>query len=161
MGDLMILAFQTDLTRVCTLIPSMNHGLSYPELGFSDAHHELSHHGNDPEKGEKISRIDHFNIEQYAYLVTRMKGLREGGGTLLDNCMFMWGSGVGDGDSHTHQRLPTIIAGKGGGTISTGRYVKKCDGNRGDLLMAVLARAGVTPDKPIGIGTKLMPDLSA
>jgi hypothetical protein len=160
MGDLLVLAFQTDITRVGTLIASMNHGINYPELGFSESHHENSHHGNDPVKLEKVAKIDRFNIEQYAYLVGRMKGLREGAGTLLDNTIFMWGSGLGDGNSHTNQNLPCIIAGKGGGSIRTGRYVAKCSGNQGDLLTAILARAGVPLPTPIGIGTKLLPDLA-
>jgi hypothetical protein len=88
-----------------------------------------------------------------------MKSLREGPGTLLDNTIFMWGSGLGDGDSHTHQRLPTLIAGKGGGTVKPGRYVKG-HGNQGDLLTAILARAGVKLAKPVGIGTKLLQELS-
>ncbi len=160
LGDLMVLAFQADMTRVGTLIGSMNHGNSYPELPFKEGHHELSHHDNKKDKQEKVSQIDRFNIEQYAYLIKRMKSLREGNGTLLDNTMFMWGSGLGDGNNHTYKRLPTIIAGRGGGTVKTGRYVPKCNGNQGDLLSAMLARAGVSLDKPVGFGTKLLPDLS-
>jgi hypothetical protein len=161
MGDLMILAFQTDITRVGTLIASMNHGVAYPELDFSDHHHECSHHDNtDQVKLAKVAKIDRFNLEQYAYLVGRMKGLREGAGTLLDNTIFMWGSGLGNGHDHTHRSLPCIIAGRGGGTIRTGRHVPKCNGNQGDLLTALLARAGVQVAKPVGIGTKLLPDLS-
>jgi hypothetical protein len=161
MGDLMILAFQTDLTRVTTIIASMNHGITYPELDFSESHHENSHHENtDQVKLAKIAKIDRFNIEQYAYIVARMKSLKEGAGTLLDNTIFMWGSGLGNGHDHTHRSLPCILAGRGGGTIRTGRHVPKCNGNQGDLLTAILARAGVQVPKPVGIGTKLLPDLS-
>jgi hypothetical protein len=160
LGDLMILAFQADITRVATLIASMNHGINYPELPFSESHHDLSHHEQKEDKLVKISQIDRFNIEQYAYLIGRMRSLKEGNGTLLDNTMFMWGSGLGDGHNHTWKRLPTIIAGKGGGTIKTGRYVQKCNGNQGDLLTAMLTRAGVPMTQPIGFGTKMLPDLS-
>ncbi len=160
LGDLLILAFQADITRVGTLIASMNHGINYPELPFSESHHDLSHHEGKAEKLDKIALIDRFNIEQYAYLIGRMRSLKEGPGTLLDNTIFMWGSGLGDGHNHAWTRLPTIIAGRGGGTIRTGRYVAKCDGNQGDLLSAILARAGVPATRPIGFGTKLMPDLS-
>jgi hypothetical protein len=159
LGDLLVLAFQTDITRVGTLITSMNHGIRYPELGMAEAHHDLSHHGGDPAKLAAVARIDRFNIEQFAYVVGRMKSLHEGPGTLLDNTIFMWGSGLGDGDSHTHQRLPLIIAGKGGGTVKGGRYVK-AHGNQGDLLTSILARAGVKLARPIGIGTKMIPELS-
>ncbi|HZE99479.1 MAG TPA: DUF1552 domain-containing protein [Planctomycetota bacterium] len=159
LGDLLVLAFQTDVTRVGTLITSMNQGIRYPELGQSEAHHELSHHGGDAAKLAAVAKIDRFNLEQFAYVAGRMKGLKEGPGSLLDNTILMWGSGLGDGDSHTHQRLPTILAGKGGGTVRVGRYAK-AHGNQGDLLTAILARAGVKLPKPIGIGTKLLQELA-
>lgn len=159
LGDLLVLAFQTDVTRVGTLITSMNHGVRYPELNIAESHHDCSHHGSDARKLELVAKIDRFNLEQYAYLVGRLKSLREGPGTLLDNTIFMWGSGLGDGDSHTHQRLPTILAGKGGGTVKTGRYVK-VHGTQGDLLSAIVARAGVKLQKLIGNGTKLLAELS-
>jgi hypothetical protein len=160
MGDLMILAFQADLTRVCTLISSHPQGINYPELGFSDGHHDVSHHDADQVKLTKVAQIDKFNLEQFAYIITKMKGLREGPGTLLDNSIMLWGSGQEDGSNHSNRRLPTIIAGKGGGTIRTGRHVPKASGNQGDLLTAILARVGVPLERPIGIGTKLLPDLS-
>ena len=159
LGDLIALAFQTDVTRVATLITSMNHGVRYPELGLPETHHDLSHHGGDPKKLEAVAKIDRFNIEQFAAIVGRMKTLKEGPGSLLDNCIFMWGSGLGDGDTHTHVRLPTILAGKGGGTVKVGRYAK-VHANQGDLLTAILARAGVKLPKPIGIGTKMLQELS-
>lgn len=157
MCDLMILAWQTDLTRVCTLIGDHVHAISFPEVGVNDSHHEISHNDN-PDKPPKIMKVDRFAIEQYAYLITKMKSLKEGPGTLLDNCIVMWGSGMDQG-WHSFKRLPTIIAGRGGGTIRTGRYAK-ANGNIGDLLMAILARAGVNVDKPIGCGTKLLAELA-
>jgi len=165
MGDLMILAFQTDLTRVCSMIPSFKPDGRYEEIGIHQQHHELTHLENGPEKTEKLCKIDRFNLELFGYIITRMKGLKEGGGTLLDNCIMMWGSGM-DGPTvnetfgHGKSRLPTIIAGHGGGTIRTGRYVPKSDGNIGDLLTAILARAGVKLDKPFGCGTRMLPTLS-
>ncbi|HPE37613.1 MAG TPA: AAA family ATPase, partial [Spirochaetales bacterium] len=98
MCDLNVLAFQTDATRVCTYIGSTPNGVSYPELGFNNQHHSQTHHNNDPEKMEKVAKITAFNIEQFAYMVKKMHGLREGEGTLLDNCIMMWGSGLEDGD---------------------------------------------------------------
>jgi Protein of unknown function (DUF1552) len=160
MGDLLILAFQTDTTRVGTLVTAHDHGVHYWEVGASTHHHPLSHHENKKDTLEEIAKIDRFNIEQYAYIVQRMKGLKEGPGSLLDNVIFTWNNGLGDGQTHSHERLPTIIAGKGGGTIRTGRYVPKANGNSGDLLMGVMARAGVPVPKTFGIGTKLLPDLS-
>ncbi|MBA3937670.1 MAG: DUF1552 domain-containing protein [Planctomycetes bacterium] len=159
MGDLMILAFQTDLTRVCTLIGAHVHSDTYPEIGITDSHHELSHLDNNPEKIAKVTRIDHLAVEQFAYIVGRMHTLKEGAGTLLDNCIMMWGSGMDHG-GHEFRRLPTILAGRGGGTIRTGRHVKLKSGTIGDLHTATLARAGVTLPKPFGCGTRLLPELS-
>ena len=161
MGDLMVLAFQADLTRVCTLLPSgQDQGINFPELGFTDAHHAMSHHDRDQEKIDKVAKIDRFHLEQFAYILGRMRSLREGPGTLLDNSIIMWGSGLQDGATHGNKRIPTILAGRGGGTVRTGRMIPKVNGTTGDLLTAILARAGVTVEKPIGNGTKLMPDLS-
>src|SRR6187399_117344 len=133
MCDLNVLAFQTDTTRVSTYIGSTPNGVSYPELGFSDQHHSLTHH-NGGEKVGKVAAITAFNISQFAYMVKKMAGLREAGGTLLDNCILMWGSGLEDGNKHTRENLPFIIAGGGGGSIKTGRFLTGIEGNQGDLL---------------------------
>jgi hypothetical protein len=97
MCDLNVLAFQTDTTRVSTYIGSTPNGVSYPELGFSDTHHSQTHHNNEATKVGKVAAITAFNIAQFAYMVKKMHGLREGDGTLLDNCIMMWGSGLEDG----------------------------------------------------------------
>ena len=154
MCDLNVLAFQTDTTRVSTYIGSTPNGVSYPELGFSDAHHSQTHHNHMAEKVKKVAAITAFNIEQYAYMVKRMASLSEGDGTLLDNSIMMWGSGLEDGNKHRRENLPFIIAGKGGGTINTGRFLTNIRGNQGDLLTTLLACAGVQHDRPVGIGTK-------
>jgi hypothetical protein len=161
MCDLNILAFQTDTTRVSTYIGSTPNGASYPELGFNDQHHSNTHHNNDPEKVRKIARITEFNIAQFAYMVKKMAGLREGDGTLLDNCILMWGSGLEDGNQHTRENLPFVIAGKGGGSINTGRYFADTKGNQGDLLTTLLACAGIPIDRPVGIATKQIEELKA
>ena len=154
MCDLNVLAFQTDTTRVSTYIGSTPNGASYPELGFNDQHHSQTHHNNQPEKVRKVAAITAFNIAQFAYMVKKMHSLREGDGTLLDNCIMMWGSGLEDGNKHTRQNLPFILAGKGGGSLKTGRFLAKTRGNQGDLLSTLLACAGVPIDRPIGIATK-------
>jgi hypothetical protein len=160
MADLIALAFQSDTTRITTLMlgPYIGAIAGYPEIGVPEAHHELSHHGNDPAKLAKLTLINTYHVAQLAYLMQRLKGLKEGGGTLLDNCMILYGSGMADGDKHNHHSLPTILAGGGGGTIRSGRYIKSCNGNFCDLLMAMLARAGC-PVESLGDGTKLLPDL--
>lgn len=161
MCDLNILAFQTDTTRVSTYIGSTPNGASYPELGFNDQHHSNTHHNNDPEKVRKVALITEFNIAQFAYMVKKMAGLREAGGTLLDNCIMMWGSGLEDGNKHTRENLPFVIAGSGGGSIRTGRFFADTKGNQGDLLTTLLACAGIPVDRPVGIATKQIEELKA
>ncbi len=161
MCDLNVLAFQTDTTRVSTYIGSTPNGVSYPELGFRDEHHSQTHHNNEAEKVRKIEAITEFNISQFAYMVKKMASLREGDGTLLDNCIMMWGSGLEDGNKHTRENLPFIIAGKGGGSINTGRFLPNIKGNQGDLLTTLLACAGVPLDRPIGIATKQIAEMTA
>src|SRR5665213_1311920 len=112
MCDLNVLAFQTDLTRVSTYIGSTPNGVSYPELGFSDEHHSQTHHNNDPVKVDKITKINTFNVSQFAHMVKKMHSLREGDGTLLDNCIMMWGSGLEDGNTHERKNLPITITAK-------------------------------------------------
>jgi hypothetical protein len=159
MCDLTVLAFQTDATRVSTYIGSTPNGVSYPEVGFTDVHHSQTHHNNREEMVRKVAAITKFNIDQFAYMVRKMASLREGDGTLLDNCIMMWGSGLEDGNKHQRENLPFIIAGKGGGSIKTGRFLPDTNGNQGDLLTTLLSCAGVPLDRPIGIATKQITEM--
>jgi hypothetical protein len=159
MCDLAVLAFQTDTTRVCTYIGSTPNGVSYPELGFNSPHHSQTHHNNQPEMVSKVAAITAFNIEQFAYMVKKLHALREGEGTLLDNCIMMWGSGLEDGNKHTRENLPFILAGKGGGSINRGRFLSETRGNQGDLLSTLLTCAGIPLDRPIGIATKILKEM--
>jgi len=154
MCDLTVLAFQTDTTRVSTYVGSRPNGASYPELGFTDQHHSQTHYGQDQEKIRKVAEINKFNVDQYAYMVKKMHTLKEGEGTLLDNCIMMWGSGLEDGNKHRRDNLPFILAGKGGGALKTGRFLTDVKGNQGDLLTTLLSCVGVPLDRPIGIATK-------
>ncbi|OWK47225.1 DUF1552 domain-containing protein [Fimbriiglobus ruber] len=126
MCDMMVLAFQTDLTRVVTL-PFANDGSNrpYPFIGVPEGHHDLSHHGRDSKKLEKIKKINTFYATQLAYLLGKMKAVKEANGsTLLDNVMLVYGSGIGDGDRHNHDDLPILFMGKGGGSVEAGRHLK-------------------------------------
>jgi hypothetical protein len=161
MCDLNVLAFQTDTTRVSTYIGSTPNGVSYPELGFTNTHHSQTHHAHEAEKVRKVAAITAFNIEQFAYMIKRMHSIREGEGTLLDNCIMMWGSGLEDGNKHTRENLPFIVAGRGGGSINTGRFLPNVRGNQGDLLTTLLECAGVPLDRPIGIATKSIKEIKA
>ena len=161
MCDLNVLAFQTDTTRVSTYIGSTPNGVTYPELGFDDEHHSQTHHNNEADKLGKVAAITAFNIAQFAHMVKKMHGLREGEGTLLDNCIMMWGSGLEDGNKHARENLPFILAGKGGGSLKTGRFLAGTQGNQGDLLTTLLGCAGIPLDRPIGIATKQITEMKA
>src|SRR5688572_18422286 len=160
MCDLNVLAFQTDTTRVSTYIGSTPNGVSYPELGFTNTHHSQTHHNEEADKVRKVAAITAFNIEQFAYMIKRMHSIREGNGTLLDNCIMMWGSGLEDGNKHERKNLPFIIAGKGGGSINTGRFLPDAKGNQGDLLTTLLVCAGIPVDRPVGIATKQLKEMT-
>lgn len=125
MYDLMVIAFQTDVTRISTMVVA-NEGSNkpYPFIGVSEGHHDLSHHGNDAKKKEKIRDINTFHTTQLAYFLKKLKSIPEGGGTLLDNCQIAYGSGNSDGNAHNHDNLPILLAGRAGGTIQTGRHIK-------------------------------------
>ncbi|HVK09375.1 MAG TPA: DUF1552 domain-containing protein [Gemmataceae bacterium] len=125
LSDLMVLAFQADVTRVCTFVFA-NEGSNkpYPFAGVSEGHHDLSHHGNDAKKKAKIRDINTFHVKQLAYLLNKLKATKEGNGTLLDHCMIAYGSGNSDGNAHNHEDLPILLAGGGCGTIRQGRHVR-------------------------------------
>ncbi|HWA08398.1 MAG TPA: DUF1552 domain-containing protein [Opitutaceae bacterium] len=125
MFDIMTLAFQTDSTRISTFI--MAHDGSnrpYPFIGIKDGHHDLSHHRNDEEKKAKLAQINRFHVTQLAYFLDRLKSVKEGDGTLLDNCLITYGSGISDGNQHLHENLPILVAGSGGGATRPGRHVR-------------------------------------
>jgi hypothetical protein len=125
MADLLVLAFQTDQTRIATFVFA-NEGSNrkYSFLGIPEGHHDLSHHQNDKKKLEKLGKINRFHIEQVGYLLGKLKAVKEGTGTLLDQCMIVYGSGNSDGNRHNHDDLPILVAGKGGGSIKPGRHVQ-------------------------------------
>jgi hypothetical protein len=125
MGDLLTLAFQGDMTRVATFVfANEGSNRSYRIIDVSEGHHDLSHHQNNADKLQKIAQINRFHIEQFAYLLGRLRAIPEGTGTLLDNCMIVYGSGNGDGNRHNHDDLPILVAGKAGGTLTTGRHLR-------------------------------------
>lgn len=147
MCDLMVLAFQTDLTRVVTL-PFANDGSNYPykQIEVPEGHHDLSHHGSDAKKLEKLKKINTFHTEQLAYLLGKLKGVKEANGaTLLDSAMIVYGSGIGDGNRHNHDDLPLLLAGTGGGSIEAGRHLvfpKRSDTPLMNLYLALFERMG-------------------
>lgn len=125
MGDLMVLAFQTDTTRVSTfMFANEGSNRSYKMIGVSDGHHEMSHHQRTPEKLEALKKINNFHVTQLAYILNKMDSIKEGDKTLLDNSMVVYGAGICDGDRHNHDDLPVLLAGLGGGKIKSGQHLK-------------------------------------
>jgi hypothetical protein len=125
MFDLLAVAFQTDSTRVATfLLAHDGSNRTFPEIEVNDGHHYLSHHGRDQEKMAKIARIDKFYVEQLAYFLGKIGTIKDAdGSSLLDNAMIVWGGGLADGHRHQHDNLPIVLAGHGGGELTTGRHV--------------------------------------
>lgn len=158
MCDLMVLAFQTDSTRVATL-PFANDGSNrpYKMIDVAEGHHDLSHHGKDATKQAKLKKINTFHIEQLAYLCGKLKGVKEADGSnLLDNVMLVYGSGIGDGDRHNHDDLPILTLGTGAGSLEAGRYIKyKFDTPLMNLYMAIFERMGC-PTKSFGDSTGVL-----
>ncbi len=161
MYDMLALAFQTDVTRIATfLVANEGSGRNFSFIGANGAHHELSHHGTSTEKIEAIKKIDKFYMDQFAGFIKRLKETKEGNGSLLDNCMVVLGSGIGDGNRHNHDNLPVVLAGKGAGTITQGRHIKYGKSTPiCNLYVSMLQRMGVKTDK-FGDSTQPLPQLS-
>lgn len=142
MTDMMVLAFQADLTRVATcMFGRAGSNRSYRQIDVPDGHHDLSHHGSNPEKLEKIRKINRYHMEQFAYFLERLKSIPEGDGTLLDQCMIVYGSGLSDGNRHNNENLPVLLAGSGGGAVQTGRHIRYPEETpMCNLFMALLDR---------------------
>jgi hypothetical protein len=161
MCDLMVLAFETDSTRASTfMVTKEATDRNYPWLGFTDGHHEISHHGHDDEKNRKLRRIDRYHISILAYMIERMMTVEEAdGSTLLDNSMVLYGSGISDGDRHDHINLPVIVLGKGGGAFRSGQHLKcRRETPMSNLLLAMLQQANV-PVSRFGDSTETLPGL--
>ena len=125
MLDLMVLAFQTDTTRIATfMFANAVSGKNFSFLeGVSGGHHQISHHENNPAKMEEYRRIGTWHVAQYAYMLEKLKAIKEGEGTLPDHSMIVFGAGIRDGNAHSPVNLPIVLAGKAGGTLATGRHL--------------------------------------
>lgn len=125
MADMMVLAFQTDSTRVISMLMA-NDGdnRSHKQIGIAEGHHTLSHHKSNPDTLAKIAKIDHWYIEQLAYFLQKMEQTKDGDGkSMLHNSMIVYGSGICDGNRHNHNNLPVILAGSGGGTLKGNQLI--------------------------------------
>jgi len=126
MFDMLLLAFQTDSTRVATLMLAREgSNRSFNEIGIAEGHHNLTHHKNDPEIIAKVQQIDHWYMQRFATFLEKMEATQDvDGQSLLAHSMILYGSGNADGNHHTHENLPILLAGAGGGAMKTGRYVQ-------------------------------------
>lgn len=161
MSDLIAIAFQADLTRVVTLMYSREGGnRTYRSIGVPDAHHGLSHHLNDPEKMARLAVIDRHHVAMLAYLLGKLRDARDGDGSLLDHAMVVYGSSLSDSNAHTHDDLPTLLAG-GGGALRGGRHLRYPDGTpMTNLFLTMLDRLGVHRER-VGDSTGRIAHLSA
>ncbi len=162
MCDMMVLAFQTDRTRIATfMLADAGSNRSYRHINVPDGHHDLSHHGGNAAKHAKIREINRFHVAQLSYFLQRLKATPDGDGSLLDNSMIVYGSGLSDGDRHNNENLPILLAGRGGGTIDQGRHIRVADETpMCNLFLSMLDRFG-TPVDFVGDSTGRLQGLRA
>lgn len=155
MYDMMLLAFQTDSTRVATFV--LGHdgdNRSFSEIGIAEGHHDLSHHQNNPDRIEKVATIDRWYSEQFAKFLARMEATPDvDGHSLLHNSRLIYGSGNADGNRHTHENLPVILAGAGGGELQPGRFVRHGGQPMSNLFLSLADQAGVRGVERFGDST--------
>lgn len=124
MTDMMLLAFRADMTRVITfMVTHEGTSRAYREIGIPDGHHPCTHHQGKPDLIEKVSQINEYHTKQLAGFLEKMKATPDGDGTMMDNSMLIYGAGLSDGNRHLHEDLPTLLIGRGGGSIKPGRRV--------------------------------------
>ena len=161
MFDLQVLAFRTDQTRIITMmIGREGSDRRYKELGIKESHHEMSHHRGDEENIENLRRINVHHVEQFSYFLEQLKAVEEQGQSLLDSSMVLCGSGLSDGNRHSHDDLPLIMAGNANGTIKTGRHVQYKEYTpMNNLFLSMLDRMGAPTDE-LGDSTGQLEELS-
>ena len=148
MFDLQVVAFQTDQTRIATfMLAREGSNRTYREIGVPGGHHGLTHHRNDEEKIRKISKINRYHMELFSYFLKRLDSIQEGDGTLLDHSMVLYGSGLADGNKHTHHDLPVLVAGRAAGGLHPGRHLRyDTETPMANLYLTLLDRMGVHPE---------------
>ena len=148
MFDLQVLAMQGDVTRVITFqLARETSNRTYPEIGVSDPHHPLSHHGNDPEKIARMAKINAFHVSLFAEFLGKLKATREGNGTLLDHSLYLYGSGIGNPNIHDHSNLPILVAGGSAIGMKGGRHLQYAKPTPlANLHLTLLNKVGVHLD---------------
>ena len=145
MFDLQVLAYQTDMTRVISfMMGAEKSNRTFSEIGISDPHHPLSHHRLDPEKIEKVFRINLYHTQLFAYFLEKMRSVPDGDGSLLDNTIILYGSAFGDGNQHLNQNLPVLLLGGGVGQIAQDRHIRFPEGTpMTNLYLTMLDKLGI------------------
>jgi hypothetical protein len=148
MFDLQVLALQGDVTRVITFqLARETSTRTYPEIGVPDPHHPLTHHGNNPDKVARMAKINAFHVSLFAYFLEKLKSTPEGDGSLLDHSLYLYGSGMGDPNVHSHRDLPILVAGGGAGRLKGGRHIKYAEPTpMANLHLTLLDKVGVHLD---------------
>jgi hypothetical protein len=148
MYDLMVLAYQADVTRVITFMVSREvSNRTYPQVGVTDGHHAISHHQNRAEKMEKNVRIQTYNISQFGYFLEKLKSTPDGDGSLLDHAVLLYGSNMSNSNAHDHFPLPNLVVGGAAGQMKGGRHLKYADRTpMTNLLVSLLDKVGVKQD---------------
>ena len=148
MFDLQLLAYQSDVTRIITFqLARETSNRSYPEIGVSDPHHPLSHHGDNPEKIARMAKINAFHVSLFSEYLQKLKNTPEGNGTLLDNVSILYGSGIGNPNVHDHVNLPIIVAGGGTAGFKGNRHIRyEQPTPLANLHLTLLDKAGVKVD---------------
>jgi hypothetical protein len=161
MTDMMLIAFKADITRISTLMIGREGSVRpYPEIGISDGHHPLTHHMGNMQMLDKVRRINALHLKLFAEFLQKMKSTREGDSNLLDQSMIVYGSGLSDGNSHQHDQLPIVLAGRGGKFLNPGRHIiYQRETPVGNLFATMLERIGVRPEH-VGDSTGRLAGLS-
>jgi hypothetical protein len=148
MFDLMVLAYQSDLTRVITLMVGHEQsGMTYPQIGVPDAHHPISHHQREPEKVAKTAKINAYHVKMFTYLLERLRDTPDGDGALLDHMTMIYGAGIADSNSHAPVNIPLLLAGGGAGSLRGGRHTNLKGVPLANLHLTLMDQFGVSWDR--------------
>lgn len=149
MFELLTLAFQSDSTRIATMMIGRESSIrSYDNIGIPEAHHQLSHHRNDPANLAKLTKIQTYHVGLFAKFIAKLQATSDGDGSLLDHSLILYGAGIADSNRHTHENLPILLVGKGNDGVKTGRHIDLGKNTPvTNLLLAMLNRVNVRPER--------------